>query len=67
MPHVSETLNWGYHLVYWVGDRDMGGKMFAVTDLDGRGAGVLSFRCGAERFMNCWNGRNSADTLRGHR
>ncbi|HMD77035.1 MAG TPA: MmcQ/YjbR family DNA-binding protein [Terracidiphilus sp.] len=50
LPHVAETLNWGHHLVYWVGDRDIGGKMFAMTDLDGTGIGVLWFHCGAERF-----------------
>lgn len=50
LPHVAETLNWGHHLVYWVGDRDFGGKMFAMTDLDGSGSGVLVFHCGAERF-----------------
>lgn len=50
LPHVTETLNWGHHLVYWVGDREIGGKMFAITDLDGTGSGVLSFHCGAERF-----------------
>ena len=50
LPHVTETLNWGHHLVYWVGDRDIGGKMFASTDVDGTGVGVLSFHCGAERF-----------------
>jgi predicted DNA-binding protein (MmcQ/YjbR family) len=48
--HVAETVNWGHHLVYWVGDRDIGGKMFAMTDLDGTGTGVLWFHCGAERF-----------------
>ncbi len=50
LPHVAETLNWGHHLVYWAGDRDIGGKMFAMTDLDGTGTGVLWFHCGAERF-----------------
>ena len=50
LPHVAETLNWGHHLVYWVGDRDIGGKMFAMTDLDGTGMGVLTFHCGEERF-----------------
>jgi predicted DNA-binding protein (MmcQ/YjbR family) len=50
LPHAVETLNWGHHLVYWVGDRDVGGKMFAMTDLDGTGRGVLWFHCGAERF-----------------
>lgn len=50
LPHVKETVNWGHHLVYWVGDRDIGGKMFAMTDLDGTGTGVLWFHAGAERF-----------------
>jgi predicted DNA-binding protein (MmcQ/YjbR family) len=49
-PHVTETVNWGHHLVYWTADRDIGGKMFAMTDLDGTGYGVLLFHCGAERF-----------------
>jgi predicted DNA-binding protein (MmcQ/YjbR family) len=50
LPNVTETVNWGHHLVYWVGDRDIGGKMFAMTDLDGTGFGVVWFHCGAERF-----------------
>jgi predicted DNA-binding protein (MmcQ/YjbR family) len=50
LPYVGETVNWGHHLVYWAGDRDIGGKMFAMTDLDGTGTGVLWFHCGAERF-----------------
>jgi predicted DNA-binding protein (MmcQ/YjbR family) len=50
LPHVSETVNWGHHLVYWAGDREHGGKMFAMTDLEGTGTGVLWFHCGAERF-----------------
>jgi len=50
LPHVTETLNWGHHLVYWAGSRDIGGKMFAMTDVDGAGTGVLWFHCGAERF-----------------
>jgi predicted DNA-binding protein (MmcQ/YjbR family) len=50
LPHAAESLNWGHHLVYWVGDRELGGKMFAMTDADGTGFGVLWFHCGAERF-----------------
>jgi predicted DNA-binding protein (MmcQ/YjbR family) len=50
LPHVRETLNWGQVLVYWVGDREIGGKMFALTNADGLGEVVLSFHCGAERF-----------------
>jgi len=50
LPNAKETVNWGHHLVYWVGGREIGGKMFAMTDLDGSGFGVLWFHCGAERF-----------------
>jgi predicted DNA-binding protein (MmcQ/YjbR family) len=50
LPHVAETVGWGHDLIYWVGDRDIGGKMFASTDLDGSGVGVLAFHCGAGRF-----------------
>ncbi|HEX4285922.1 MAG TPA: MmcQ/YjbR family DNA-binding protein [Terracidiphilus sp.] len=50
LPHTKETVNWVHHLVYWVGDRDIGGKMFAMTDLDGTGSGVLWFHAGPERF-----------------
>jgi predicted DNA-binding protein (MmcQ/YjbR family) len=50
LPYAKETVNWGHHLVYWAGERDAGGKMFAMTDLDGVGTGVLWFHCGAERF-----------------
>jgi predicted DNA-binding protein (MmcQ/YjbR family) len=50
LPHSAETLNWGHHLVYWAGEREIGGKMFAMTDVDGSGYGVLWFHCGAERF-----------------
>jgi predicted DNA-binding protein (MmcQ/YjbR family) len=50
LPHAVETLNWGHYLVYWAGDRELGGKMFAITDVDGTGDVVLSFHCGAERY-----------------
>ena len=29
LPHVEETLQWGNNLVFWVGDKAIGGKMFA--------------------------------------
>ena len=50
LPHTAETLNWGQVLVYWVGEREIGGKMFALTNADGMEPPVLSFHCGAERF-----------------
>ncbi len=50
LPHAAETLNWGSVLVYWAGDRELGGKMFALTNADGMGEVVLSFHCGAERY-----------------
>ncbi|MGD0802379.1 MAG: MmcQ/YjbR family DNA-binding protein [Terracidiphilus sp.] len=50
LPHTAESLNWGHVLVYWVCDRAIGGKMFALTNADGGGDVVLSFHCGAERY-----------------
>jgi len=50
LPHVEETLNWGHVLVYWVGGREIRGKMFALTNADGMEIPVLSFHCGAERY-----------------
>ena len=48
LPHVVETVQWGDNLVLWVGDKAIGGKMFALINLDGRGP-VISFASGAER------------------
>jgi predicted DNA-binding protein (MmcQ/YjbR family) len=50
LPHVTESVNWGHHLVFWVGDKAIGGRMFAIIDIDGTGDGVLSFHSGPERF-----------------
>lgn len=51
-PHVAETLNWGHHLVFWAGDRAVGGKMFALIDADGSGQTVLCLWVGPERFYD---------------
>lgn len=48
LPLVEETLQWGNNLVYWVGDKSIGGKMFAVINLDADHHGVLSFAAGQE-------------------
>ena len=50
LPHVSESVNWGHHLVFWVGDKAIGGKMFALIHLDGEGTGVVWLHGGPERF-----------------
>ena len=50
LPHVTESVNWGHHLVFWVGDKAIDGKMFALIHLDDAGTGVLWFHCGAERY-----------------
>lgn len=49
LPHVCETMQWGDNLVFWVGDKAIGGKMFAVAQLSA-GSRVLSFAAGPERF-----------------
>ena len=48
LPYVAETMQWGDNLVLWVGDKALGGKMFALINLDGRGP-VVSFAAGPER------------------
>ncbi|ACO32786.1 MULTISPECIES: MmcQ/YjbR family DNA-binding protein [Acidobacterium] len=50
LPHVEETMQWGANLVFWVGDKRLGGKMFALANLEGDGRAVLSFAAGPERF-----------------
>lgn len=50
LPHVEETMQWGDNLVFWVGDKAIGGKMFALANLGHEGRGVLSFSAGAERY-----------------
>jgi predicted DNA-binding protein (MmcQ/YjbR family) len=31
---VVETMQWGANLVFWIGDKAIGGKMFALINLD---------------------------------
>jgi predicted DNA-binding protein (MmcQ/YjbR family) len=50
LPHVVETMQWGANLVFWVGDKAVGGKMFAVLNLDDDQKAVLSFAAGPERY-----------------
>jgi predicted DNA-binding protein (MmcQ/YjbR family) len=50
LPHVEETMQWGDNLVFWVGDKAIGGRMFALANLDRDGRGVLSFSAGPERY-----------------
>src|ERR1700758_4737163 len=48
LPHVAATLQWGPDLVFWVGTKAIGGKMFALLNLDTDSNGVLSFAAGPE-------------------
>jgi predicted DNA-binding protein (MmcQ/YjbR family) len=50
LPHVVETMQWGANLVFWVGDKAIGGKMFALLNLDDGQKAVLSFAAGPERY-----------------
>ncbi|MDE1155858.1 MAG: MmcQ/YjbR family DNA-binding protein [Acidobacteriaceae bacterium] len=51
LPYVVETVQWGDNLVFWVGEKQRGGKMFALLDLDGALAhGVACWSAGPERF-----------------
>lgn len=48
LPFVEETLQWGNNLVFWVGDKAIGGKMFALINLEADGKAVMSFAAGPE-------------------
>lgn len=48
LPHVVETMQWGDNLVFWVGDKAIGGKMFALIDLAGGRGLAISFAAGLE-------------------
>lgn len=50
LPHVVETMQWGANLVFWVGDKAIGGKMCAVLNLDDDQKVLLSFPAGPERY-----------------
>jgi predicted DNA-binding protein (MmcQ/YjbR family) len=54
LPHIVETRQWGNNLVFWVGDKAIGGKMFALINLDDPGPRLartdLSFATDPERF-----------------
>lgn len=50
LPHIEETMQWGANLVYWVGNKSIGGKMFALVNLDQDGRAVISFHAGPDRY-----------------
>jgi predicted DNA-binding protein (MmcQ/YjbR family) len=56
LPHVVETMQWGANLVFWTGDKAIGGKMFALINLDepapqsSREHLVLSYAAGPTRY-----------------
>jgi predicted DNA-binding protein (MmcQ/YjbR family) len=50
LPHAVETMQWGDNLVFWVGDKAIGGKMFCLMNLDAGAHGVMSYPAGAERY-----------------
>jgi len=55
LPHTVETRQWGNNLVFWIGDKAVGGKMFALINLDDPGGirlakAALSFAASPERF-----------------
>ena len=58
LPHVHETVQWGDNLVFWVGDKALGGKMFCLVNLEGGKHGVFSFAAGPERFAELQEGEN---------
>ena len=57
LPHSVETMQWGANLVFWVGDKAVGGKMFALVNLDAdegqkrnKASPVISYAAGPQRY-----------------
>jgi predicted DNA-binding protein (MmcQ/YjbR family) len=50
LPHAVETMQWGDNLVFWVGDKAIGGKMFCLLNLEAGEHGVISYSAGPERY-----------------
>jgi len=51
LPNAVETMQWGANLVFWVGDKAIGGKMFALVNLDeDQNRQVISYPAGPERY-----------------
>jgi predicted DNA-binding protein (MmcQ/YjbR family) len=57
LPNVVETMQWGANLVFWVGDKAIGGKMFALLNLDEPSQSaaskqhlILSYAAGPDRY-----------------
>jgi len=48
LPHVVETAQWG-GIVFWVGDKGIGGKMFVMLNTDA-GELPISYPAGQERM-----------------
>ena len=49
LPHVVETQQWG-GIVFWVGDKAIGGKMFVMVNPDAGERLPISYPAGEERF-----------------
>src|SRR6266702_1196315 len=58
LPHVAETMQWGANLVFWAGDKAIGGRMFALINLDDPGPdrrrvvhhALMMYAAGPDRF-----------------
>jgi predicted DNA-binding protein (MmcQ/YjbR family) len=50
LPHAVETMQWGANLVFWLGDKAIGGKMFALVNLEPDGKAVISYAAGPQRY-----------------
>ena len=69
LPRVTETLQWGGRLVFWTMDKAVGGKMFAIVDLEAVGETVFAFAAGPQRgphLLECEGIRPAPYLARAH-
>jgi predicted DNA-binding protein (MmcQ/YjbR family) len=58
LPQVVETMQWGANLVFWTGDKAIGGKMFALVNLEDPGSerrrvvhhSLMMYSAGLDRY-----------------
>jgi predicted DNA-binding protein (MmcQ/YjbR family) len=50
LQHVEETVQWGGALVFWIGEKSIGGKIFAIIRLEPGTGPLLSFAAHPEHF-----------------
>ena len=50
LPHVAETVAWRTYVLFWAGDKSVGGKLFAMMNPVNERNGVITYAAGPKRY-----------------